>query len=202
MSKVDGFHVGFDGRVRQMGSGYNDWSEYGGQFNIVCAYDISMSTSVYGLFGVGNMGNIDAAGDRQRGSGASYGAGLWFNILDAEVSTLFETLNRIRVQSAIQYSRFDCRLSAWNEVSGNLTLGFVNAVDGNKTFWPMEMTLYLGPCMSAIWAADLENYSRSSDSFGGIVGIDLNFDKAVSFGGSVEIYPNGMAWTAGAMFRF
>jgi len=203
INRVDGFHVGFEARDRMMRA--TDVSEYGAQYNAIFAYDIGLSTSIYGLAGVGNMTkhfpHPPHNRDRESGSGFSYGVGAWVNVLDRDLSTLFDTVSRFRVQTAAQYSRFNCRYGSWDEISGNITFGIVNSIDGNKSLWPVEIALYVGPCVDIIWA-DLENYNRGSDSFGGIVGIDFLFDKTLSFGASVEFYPNGQAYTGSAMIRF
>jgi len=207
MSKVNGFHVGYDGRIRFLDT--VDGSDfYGMQNNFVCAYDVGMSTSIYALLGVGTVKFKDdsVGGISDSGSGVSYGVGLWFNILDAEISTLFETIDRFRIQSALQYSRFNYKLDgdngSWDEISGNITVGLVSSVVGTKTLWPQEVSLYVGPSFNAIWTTGDHRETKSSDMFGGIVGIDLLFDKAISFGGSAEFYPDGTAWTASAMIRF
>jgi len=204
MNKANGFHVGYDGRIRLLDVG-SDADAYGAQNNAVVAYDIGLSTTVYGLLGVGTVRIQDtASGSGVRSSGISYGAGVWFNIFDTEISTLFETVSRFRVQSALQYSRFNYKLGdenkSWDEISGNVTVGLVNSVIGNKTLWPMEISLYVGPSFNAIWTAGA--HSTGSDVLGGIVGVDFIFDKALSVGGSAEFYRDGSAWTLGAMIRF
>ena len=196
-----GFHLGFDARTRFINDSYswNDNSAVVGQYHAVVAYDIIPGLAIFGLLGVGRMDTDDAFGTNTEAS-PSYGAGVWANFFDRTLMTDFETIDRLRVQGSVQYSRCSTDISDWNEILGNVTVGVVNSVRGNKSFWPVEITLYVGPSFSVVWS-DLDT-NQSSDVFGAIAGIELLFDKVLSFGASAEFYNNGSAYTGTAMIRF
>ena len=205
-TNLQGFHLGFDGRTRFVN--YPTWNDnlaVIGQYHAVLAYDLIPGLAVYGLMGVGRMDADEPIGRNNKTNtqaAPSYGAGLWANFFDRMLMTNFETLDRVRFQGTVQYSRFGTEMSDWNEVLGNVTVGIVNSVSGNKAFWPVEVTLYAGPSFSVVWADEALEVNQSSDVFGGIVGIDILFDKVLSFGASIELYSNGPAYSGSAMIRF
>jgi len=164
---------------------------------IVIGYDVLPWLTVYGAIG-GSDAEIDMTGESD--SAVEFGVGAWFNLLDHDTLSFLETLHRFRIQGTLQYSMFSNDDITWGEFAGNVTFGLTNEIIGNKTYWPDEITIYVGPAMNIVICDD---YSVSSgNSFGLVAGLEMQVNKRAGIGVAFEKYSDDHAITGHVMVRF
>ena len=141
-------------------------------------YDILPWLTTYAI---GGTSQTRISWGQDPGSKPEYGFGLIFNIIDTEIldPTLME--DRLRLNANIQYTFGQTTLVTgpdieWTDLSGSLTLGLVNDLDGHKFFVPNSMELYFGPAFSDLTSSSLDE----KDAFGLTAGLVVYLDEKIS----------------------
>jgi hypothetical protein len=167
-------------------SGLENWSAgiYGGTFQreitfngfdtelesnrgyFYLGYDVMRWMTPYAALGVSDSKIGGVSGESAE---FAYELGVHFNLIDHEMmdSTLME--DRVRVNANVSYGATEASDVRWSELTASLTAGLVNDLDGNKTFVPESIGLYLGPVFSYIRSDEIE----ANNEVGLLVGLDF-----------------------------
>ena len=165
-------------------------------------YDFDSWVTLYVLGGAG-MAKGDSgnwAGHYNEGA-FTYGGGAMFDFLQYDLASTLTTVQSFSIQGMAQFSTFKSReFGRWNEAIGNVTVGFVNDVIGNKSLLPQRISIYTGPCVA--WAMTKKDDVSRKDRFGVLAGLGLQFNSRASLSGSVEFYTKEMVPSISAAYRF
>ncbi len=177
-----------------------DGRKTGVDFTHTMAYvghDVLSWVSLYGLVGLASC--QEELFNRSEDA-FEYGVGAWFNLLDHDTLEYLTTVQRFRVQGALQYTMLHTDEVTWGELAGNLTFGVTHEIIGNKFLWPEAVTLYGGPAVNIVVS---DEYDQSGDGMVGfVVGVDLQLNRLTSLGASMELYDEDEASVGYVSVRF
>ena len=113
-------------------------------------------------------------------SSSEYGVGLKINLLDHEIMdpTLLE--DQIRLNATFQYSGSEFewlgRTRKLTELSGHLTFGIVNDIEGNVLFRPNGIGVFAGGVYSTFVSGDIQE----RDTLGYTAGLEIYYTEKVT----------------------
>lgn len=163
----------------------------------LAGYDILSWLTVYGTVGMCEAKPAFGGDDEKA---VEYGFGTWFNLLDHDTFDFLETVQRFRIQGALQYTMFSGDDFTWGELAGNVTFGITHEVIGSKFFWPEAVSLFAGPAVNMVVS---DEYEVSSDNmFGLLAGLDVQVNKRTNLSVAGEVYSDDEAVVASVTVRF
>ena len=170
------------------------------RFNAVVGYDISRWITVYGLAGVAEASEDTVRGSTSDDTAAVWGAGLWANLIQAELLPHMDTITSFRLTSGIEASFSDFDEGAWLQVDAHLTFGIVNEIHSFNHVFPERIGVFAGPVLSYV---DVEGLDWDSDNlFGLSVGLDMAFNRKIYVVGGADLFDDDTVVFGMAGLRF
>ena len=129
------------------------------------------------------------------------GLGFRVNLLNHFIREPTAIEDVIRMNMGVEYVRssFDNGFASsdWSELSVALTMAIVNAIEGNKYFWPESIAIYAGPIYSAINGDEFE----TDDDVGLIAGLEFFLTDTCTLDFQVKYFEE-TSIAGGVNFRF
>ncbi|MCL1856401.1 MAG: hypothetical protein FWF84_01990 [Kiritimatiellaeota bacterium] len=220
-NSLDGVVAGLEYRMQpRKRSSVEDEDELRISFaTMFVGYDFGSFITLYGLFGMGRaeggsvlrevpyMSDSDQVKfrsdyyTRYKSSGFAFGGGVLLDLIQQDLASTLTTVQSISVKGAARIATFKGGdFGRWTDFTGNITVGLVNDVIGNKSMMPQQVSLFAGPCFAR--PITKKRWVSREDYYGLMVGAGLQFNPRASLTGSVEMYKERHTVGVSAAYRF
>jgi opacity protein-like surface antigen len=153
------------------------------------------------FYAIGGANESKIEGPEGDDSDTELGLGFRVNLLNHFIREPTATEDVIRMNMGVEYVRSsldnEFASSDWSELTVALTIALVNAVDGNKYFWPESIAIYAGPIYSTINGDEFE----TDDDVGLIAGLEFYLTDTCSLDIQVKYFEETSVG-GGINFRF
>ena len=198
------WHIGIDYRYLDLQADYNGQKINIPQADTIAYVGHDITSWIGGYVGAGYRSSSTKDTGPDADGGIALTAGAWFNFLDQELLDSYLLVQRIRVRSSLAYTYASTSIGSddinQSEIYGNLLFEVVNETWSNKNFAPIEISIFGGVVLDALWAGDIE---PENDFLGATIGMSTSFGARSNAALAYEIFSDDVdAITASFNLRF